>query len=898
MAINCSLTSGKYKEVLNIITDWAGKARNKSHFKDPYEAAIRILETETMAKFEEIKHLPLTAGQVGSFGARLRELTRNVESGSLDNKWAQTFWLPTTQQGKKDPVVGSILMQMQHSSFIFRHNELRDRNLAKDILVNVKEEAGVVGLGNKLGVMRADKEYARLDQERKDAIAAWKNGEKGAHDRFLEVRRDIDELVSNSYLKVADEMVDIIETDFPRLAAEKYKKLKPKEQKKVDEGNRRVVLTEADIKDALTAKGKTVSAPMYKALKAYQELTENLYRTLRKAVDKRSNAIISRLQMNGRKIEASDINKIKDKINAKLMPNYEQGYFPHYTRDLNVSFMEGAMGHIEDMHSSVDPYKKTGKKPIRQIINDMNQYIDGHSKKRARDLESGEFDYQYSKNLMSSLENYIFDVNRFNYVSFMDAHYIDALNSVEKIYKTGGNAKGYAESLTGYITDMHMAANGSNDVSPSTRSAMRTLLGFEFISKLGVNPRGAVRNFTQRLLDYVTWGPVEIRKMKQQLETIGIGEGAIEEVLRKSGLLFEEASPQLLESALQSPASMFKTIAWNESSGKWESSKKPRLERIADTVSAIAGKSSWLHRKAENSNRKHTFKLAYTQMYRWLDTPEYRSRREEKGRKGKQVTQDIESAARRYAINMVVMNHFDYADYAKSKALRTNAGRFLGQFQHYSFEFFQRNLKIMREAKHDVLAGKLLPGGDARGLQQAYRMGLIYFLAPVVASAMTGVNFDNLVEHDTGTRINQLAVALTGDEDEMKEAFYGKGPLLATFGGPLVSDAIDIGVMLDLIDLDDDSIFSVLTGMEKYDPSSQSSDITRKLRLLNTFLGRATERHIPQLMEGRIGWAVQQELGLYPTAEARKIQRETQKIRKQILPPEIEQALRALEKRQ
>ena len=898
MAINCSLTSGKYKEVLNIITDWAGTARNKSYFKDPYEAAIRILETETMAKFEEIKHLPLTAGQVGSFGARLRELTRNVESGSLDNKWAQTFWLPTTQQGKKDPVVGSILMQMQHSSFIFRHNELRDRNLAKDILVNIKEEAGVVGLGNKLGVMRADKEYARLDQERKDAIAAWKNGEKGAHDRFLEVRRDIDELVSNSYLKVADEMVDIIETDFPRLAAEKYKKLKPKEQKKVDEGNRRVVLTEADIKNALTAKGKTVSAPMYKALKAYQELTENLYRTLRKAVDKRSNAIISRLQMNGRKIEASDINKIKDKINAKLMPNYEQGYFPHYTRDLNVSFMEGAMGHIEDMHSSVDPYKKTGKKPIRQIINDMNQYIDGHTKKRSRDLESGEFDYQYSKNLMSSLENYIFDVNRFNYVSFMDAHYIDALNSVEKIYKTGGNAKGYAESLTGYITDMHMAANGSNDVSPSTRSAMRTLLGFEFISKLGVNPRGAVRNFTQRLLDYVTWGPVEIRKMKQQLETIGIGEGAIEEVLRKSGLLFEEASPQLLESALQSPASMFKTIAWNESTGKWESSKKPRLERIADTVSAIAGKSSWLHRKAENSNRKHTFKLAYTQMYRWLDTPEYRSRREEKGRKGKQVTQDIESAARRYAINMVVMNHFDYADYAKSKALRTNAGRFLGQFQHYSFEFFQRNLKIMREAKHDVLAGKLLPGGDARGLQQAYRMGLIYFLAPVVASAMTGVNFDNLVEHDTGTRINQLAVALTGDEDEMKEAFYGKGPLLATFGGPLVSDAIDIGVMLDLIDLDDDSIFSILTGMEKYDPSSQSSDITRKLRLLNTFLGRATERHIPQLMKGRIGWAVQQELGLYPTAEARKIQRETQKIRKQILPPEIEQALRALEKRQ
>ena len=88
-------------------------------------------------------------------------------------------------------------------------------------------------------------------------------------------------------------MVDIIETDFPRLAAEKYKKLKPKEQKKVDEGIRRIILTKNDIKNALTAKGKTVSEPMYRALKSYQELTENLYQTLRQAVDKRSNAIIT-----------------------------------------------------------------------------------------------------------------------------------------------------------------------------------------------------------------------------------------------------------------------------------------------------------------------------------------------------------------------------------------------------------------------------------------------------------------------------------------------------------------------------------------------------------------------------------------------------------------------------
>ena len=72
------------------------------------------------------------------------------------------------------------------------------------------------------------------------------------------------------------------------------------------------------------------------------------------------------------------------------------------------------------------------------------------------------------------------------------------------------------------------------------------------------------------------------------------------------------------------------------------------------------------------------------------------------------------------------------------------------------------------------------------------------------------------------------------------------------------------------------------------------SDVTRKIRLANTFLGRAYERHIPQLRKGRIGWSLQQELGLYPTAEARKAKKKADKLRKQLVPSDIEQALKAL----
>ena len=101
--------------------------------------------------------------------------------------------------------------------------------------------------------------------------------------------------------------------------------------------------------------------------------------------------------------------------------------------------------------------------------------------------------------------------------------------------------------------------------------------------------------------------------------------------------------------------------------------------------------------------------------------------------------------------------------------------------------------------------------------------------------------------------------------------------------------------MLDVINLDEDSLLTIVTGMQEYDLNSQSTDLTKKLRLLNGFAGRLLERHIPQLNEGRIGWAVQQELGLYPTKEAKDIQKTYKKARKRVLPAGVERSLRMLE---
>ena len=775
-----------------------------------------------------------------------------------------------------------------------------------EMLKSIEDESLTRGIVTKNGLRRgkAQKELQKLDDSLQGEIIKYQNGEVPNVDSISKIRMKMDSLVSDTYLKVYDDLLYIVEgtskevngktvwtSGLPKIEQDKFNSLPKKQQDKIRNGEDSVKLYPNDLVSAVLPDGSPISSDMYKALLTYKTLMDGLYSRLRNGVDARIDSIVSRIESStGSKLGNQKIKNLQDKLRSKLMPSYETGFFPHYTRDLHIDFMDGLMPYFDEIHTSSNPYTKNKKgRTITQIIDSMSSYVDGHVKHRGED-------YQYSKNFLNSITNYIYDVNRFNYTAFMDKHMIDGLTSIEKIYKTDGDAKGYGQSLVNYVENLHTATNGDASVSPKTRDLMRTVLAFEFISKLGINPRGAVRNWTQRLLDYVEWGPAQVRRSKQIIDRLNISESSIDEQFKKVGLLYEDVSPQLMESQLSAPASTFKRQQYNEQTGKYEFVKKSYIEKAADKMGWAAGKASFLHRKAENSNRRHTFKVAFAQMYDWLDGPKYRETLIKKNSKysEKQIQNIIKNKSRKYAVNMVILNHFDYAEYSKSRLLRTKVGKFLGQFQHYSFEFFERNMRIMREAKHDVKSGKLLPGQDAQGLSKAYRLAIAYFGAPVIASALTGLDFSNLIEHDSATRIKQFAIAMTGDEEEIEEAFYGKGPIISTFGGPIMSDLLDLGVMLDLINLDDDSILNLIGGLEKRYESDPSKDLARKIRLLNTFAGRAVGRHIPQLQKGRIGWAWHQELGLYPTAESKKIQKKAKKATQSILTPELQKALESL----
>ena len=923
--INCEIVSKEFQTLYNGIESWAEKNSTRELFNDPYEAAFRLVESNFFVSLDNLKYVrDLTPGKVKSYLARLTELTTKIQSGDLDNNFAKFMW-QGSHYGAKDPVVGRLLNDMQKTQFTNRANGVADNSDMKAFIDALKNESINRGFES-LGMASAEKKRLELVDKRNQALVDYRNADlandlasrKEAEQRILDLGKEQDRLIKNTHLEIYDEMIKIIEVQIPEAVSVRYNELKneaydskgkvkdkrkAKEFDKIQSGERVLKLNKDEINRLVVRPdGSRLkdSEHLADAVTNYQNLMSRLYKTLRFGVNKRIDSVINRMKYLGQ-IDSEDVvglQKVKKRMEEKYMPKYEQGFYPHYVKSLNAEFMDGMMKHFDDLQLSVNSRDKSDKRSIKEVIKDMNLYMDKHTEARAKDLETGKFGYNYSRDFLNSVKNYVDDVNRFNFTSYMDGHMLDALTSVEQIYKTNGSAKGYGKNLVDFITDMHMATNGDTTVSPNTRAWMRTVLGMEFVSKLGINPRSAARNWFQRMLDYVTWGPVQISKSKDYLKTINLGKDInaadyIDSVLKDNGLLYDEVSPEFLQTGLRAPTSMFKIVQWNDNTQKFEKVKESKIEKVSEKVSWLAGKSSWLHRKAENANRKHTFKIAYAQMHKQLDSSMHRTALAEKGLTPAQIDNKVRQASERYAIQSTVMNHFDYADYAKSKAMRSKVGRFALQFQHYAFEFYERNAKILRESKYDISEGKFY-GKDAGGLSQAYRMGFFYFLAPLIASAYTGVDFSNLIEHDTSQRLKQWGTFFLGDDDEVAEAFYGKGPLISTFGGPITSDIIDIGVMMDFIDLDDDSLLTIISGLEDYDPYMADSDVTRKIRLANTFLGRAYERHIPQLRKGRIGWSLQQELGLYPTAEARKAKKKADKLRKQLVPSDIEQALKAL----
>jgi len=470
---------------------------------------------------------------------------------------------------------------------------------------------------------------------------------------------------------------------------------------------------------------------------------------------------------------------------------------------------------------------------------------------------------------------------------------------------TGTAFDKHADFFSQYIMDTHNAALGLNFRNSKLAAISRAITSYQFTSKLGFNVRSALRNSTQALQHWVWWGRKGLMEAYNDSHSANMKE-IINNEMKMLGYEFinirELAQPRDLLNNLEIDASgAVKEI--NPGVGS-------QITDMLEGVARVSGKPmEWVENKF---NRGVAFKIAFLQKYRQLKTDDsivrraivadskavrkdYKSFYKDQKRKyydknndkittrdgkkevawddlsiGERTRNEIIRRSSSYATDMVRHIHYLYDPYAKPQIIRGPVGSVLGQFTTYSINFFEYQRKIAAEGGNALLAKEWSSPEVAR----LGRLGMLYLFTTGLSS-VANTSFNNIIENDTWERIKQFDMWFGGTPEEKNKAFYGKHPVVATFGGPFVSDVIQLGNIMGLSNMGSGDFQSYRSGYKHFNERIGTDDrVEQLLRLLNTQIGRTVYTSLPRVINGTsVPTVIGQDLGLYNTPELRDLKK-------------------------
>ena len=851
-----------------------------------------VFESVHSLPIEQLQGVKLTKGTIRTFERKLNEIKSASQKGQLTSKFGSLFYTPSSII-QKSPHLMTLHDSLHRTNLNYqgrvdRHNRSYGRILgyAKRYMLELEYGEGIDGGLLKSKAMErkiqkasrlADKHEGLIEKLRVDA-----NNDIPGSVRALDAAIQAE---NKFYLKkegqVFNEILTAIETEVPKLHIEAAKEwfgdIKndiPGKAVKFRNDLRKGRITR-DQYHSMRKKilepvlSKSIEkAPLRNLVEEYIDLMDDMYHVTKSGVKAYVDSIKEGLK---NKYDNKEIDKIAKNIYDKILPDQVKGYYPHYRRVLSVDFFDNLMPRLQRVSDATAEGFTKDAQNVDKVISELKSYVTGHTKKRQIiDLGKG-FDAQneYSRNFLVTIKRYVDEVDRFNMIAHADKFTRQSLNATKEMFKNGEPIDGFAQGTVDMMIDLNARMKGGYGFeNANAEAAMKTLLALEFTSKLGFNLRSGLRNSTQGLLNLVEFGPIMMMKSKEFYNNNETLSAEVRRMMDESGFLFaDNMAPELVEGKISGKTFLSKVkINDKEQIEFIKPAMFSTLHGKAQKAAAFSGK---FMGAVENFNRKTTFKVAFYKMYNQLNNSTfYRKQLADSGKTETQIKQEIKTRARNYALKKTTLLHFDYADISKASWITHPTGRLLGQFQHYGIKFFEYNMNLAKEGTDDILAGEVL--GDRA--QKAYKMGMVYMLAPVIASAVTGTDFTNIVEHDTKEKIMKLWTLFTGDDEEVRKAYYGKGVLtqLPFIGAPLVSDVISLGNVLGFMDMDDNSKAKLISGWEDYALASGDQKAYEILKTLNTSLSRIFYKTLPTFTEKGLGPALQYEAGLYKTPKSKK----------------------------
>ena len=596
----------------------------------------------------------------------------------------------------------------------------------------------------------------------------------------------------------------------------------------------------------------------------WQQIRPELYNSLKNSLGR----YISVLKKQNNSKSYENVIENLEKLNNELEP--AENYFPTTLLNIfpTVSAITDSIYESKDTGAvSMDQLNTYVDNMVRNVIDKVP--ISHHVKRQVSEPTD-----RRNKNVIGVLDTYVRDVTRFNYLVSTSSTLIDGVQKLRDM--SNEEIADTTQVYIDYLNDTHGTMLGYNIKSPAYRALARGITSWEFISKLGLNLRSAMRNATQSLQNFVYFGAKGWYEAEQYLKSTPVNKALTSE-MQRHGVWFEE-SREMASAIGLFPETEISVVNGEEvMTWKTDTAGEQFLSGL-ESVARVTGKPmSWVE---NNINRNLTFRIAFAERHKQLhhkgdeikrfiqEHPDYFSDTVYGKEIDKKVLKHIDMEAGRFAAEMVKELHYEYSPFAKPKVLRSAKGAVLGQFATYSINFFNYQRKIAKAGGQDILAGDW----GSPEAYRLYRLGMMNLFISGVLNTVTNSDFTNLIQNDTFDRASQFIDMASGDKEKQRRAFFGKGPVIGTLGGPFIADMVTMGNVFGFYDMftnfehGDPGILGYLSGYHDYAGSRKDQKVFDVARTINSEIARQLFVVAPRLYNGAgFGQLVALETGIYPS---------------------------------
>tara|TARA_Y100000310_G_scaffold344790_1_gene459537 strand:- start:257 stop:2935 length:2679 start_codon:yes stop_codon:yes gene_type:complete len=559
------------------------------------------------------------------------------------------------------------------------------------------------------------------------------------------------------------------------------------------------------------------------------------------------------------------IDIIQDSITDIEKGNEDGGYFPEVQFDTILQIKDR-------LSKAMNATTMNRDYAFSDVVDNVLSGIDINSLPAHAQRKSNVIEQYWEKDPLMVLKEYGDQAAQFNKMVHTQISYLDALKHLPKTDIE------FQKGLKRFIDEEYTVfTHGVSGRPDWANGAVSVLNSLQTARTMGLNITGAVKNAASAIHFYsrVGMGALNATRAAMKDATKPFAK-MMEAAEQEAGFLFTDVAKELYTEGLITRDQQ-KEIQFDPISGKITMKNQNFKNALIDAGKWTLDKALFFHRLTENSQRKWMFRTAMHMKYTQLVDSGYDAV------KSKQFAQA-------HALKMVNGWAYEYAAHAKSKLVR-GEGRVIEEFTdgsvisremkggagamseiafhllHYPMSLFETHYDALKGVHKSLLAKQGVR--DSEELQYAMRYaGASLIIA--IGSALTNIDFTNIIENESVERMQRVVDDLTQYESKEKGTFG----LLSEFSGPTIGTLKHIAVAQEIIDIEHSDLNKILFGNVDFADDNDKLATMYAAYQWSTEWGVIKNKLWPSLKAGRGRDLITHWLKLYPNT----LTKETNKL--------------------